>query len=357
MQTTARNKVLSDLQRELPHTAALLASRSSFADDLVTAWEHGATNSYSKHLLLTLLWSMPRSSRTSMLDDAVRAIAPFLSSANVHGFARRITGIAFRDATAAITELLVAGLFAQAGATVTFVPCTGSKTNDLVATRGGATVHVEIASLNISDENERAETCVQRVLAAWPASDREIPQELRGRARQHLDPGGGFVRTCEHNVLPLGNGSAAKQIKRLAGKKDDAQLRGKKDDAQGRPQNKMLVNSFWHEFGVSRQLALPTFDGTAGGSHTGHVYAATYGVPGDPIFTGFRFDDEDYPTEALRGPGILPRSKLLAAVAWIFHTEGPVVFERLDGYPHFTDEARALVRDALADDDGFSRLR
>jgi hypothetical protein len=346
---TARDKVLSDLRRELPHTAELLASRPSFADDLVTAWEHGATSSYSKHLLLTLLWSMPRSSRTSMLDVAVRAIAPSLSPANVHDFARRITGIAFRDATAAITELLVAGLFAQAEATVTFVARTDGKTNDLVATRGGATVHVEVASLNISDENERAGTRVQRALAAWPASDREIPQELRGLARQHLDPGGGFVRTCEYNVLPLGDGNAAKQIKRLARKKNDAQLRG-------RPQNKMLVNSFWHEFGVSRQLALPTFDGETG-RHTGHVYAATYGVPGAPVFTGFRFDDEDYPTEDLEGPGILPRSQILAAVAWIFHKGAPVVFERLDGDPHFTDEARTLVRDALADDDGFSRLR
>lgn len=346
---TAKDRVLSDLRRELPHLAELLASHPSFADDLVTAWEHGATDSYSKHPLLTLLWSMPRSERTSMLDVAVRAIAPSLSRADRHGFARRITGKAFRDATAAITELLVAGLFSQAEATVTVVARTNEKTSDLVATRGGATVHVEVASLNISDENERAETAVQRALAAWPASDREIPQELRGRMRQHLDPGGGFVRTCEYNVLPLGDGNAAKQIKRLAGKKNDAQLRG-------RPQNKMLVNSFWHEFGVPRQLALPTFEG-ATGRHTGHVYAATYGVPGDPVLTGFRFDDEDYPTENLQGPGILPRSKNLAAVAWIFYEGAPVVFERLDGDPHFTDEVRTLVRDALADDDGFSRLR
>jgi hypothetical protein len=35
----------------------------------------------------------------------------------------------------------------------------------------------------------------------------------------------------------------------------------------------------------------------------------------------------------------------------------PVVFERLDGDPHFTDEVRTLVRDAVADHDGFSRLR
>jgi hypothetical protein len=219
------------------------------------------------------------------------------------------------------------------------------KTNDLVATRGSATVYVEVASLNISDENERAETRVQRALAAWSASNREIPQELKGRARERLDPGGGFVRTCEFNVLPFGDGNTAKQIKRLARKKDDAQLRG-------HPQNKMLVNSFWHEFGVSRQLAFPTFDG-ATGRHTGHVYAATYGVRGDPVFTGFRFDDKDYPTEHLQVPGILPRSQILAAVAWIFHEGAPVVFERLDGDPYFTDEARTLVRDALADANGF----
>jgi hypothetical protein len=101
--------VLSDLRRELPHTTELLASRPSFADDLVRAWESGASDRFSKHLLLTLLWSIPRSSRTSMLDVAVRAIVPSLSPANVHDFVQRITGIAFRDATAAITELLVAG--------------------------------------------------------------------------------------------------------------------------------------------------------------------------------------------------------------------------------------------------------
>lgn len=56
--------------------------------------------------------------------------------------------------------------------------------------------------------------------------------------------------------------------------------------------------------------------------------------------------------------GILPRSKVLAAVGWIFHTGAPVVFERLVGAPHLTDEARVLVRDALVDEgDGFSRLR
>lgn len=351
METSAQDKVLTDLRRGLPQTAALLSCRRALADELVRVWEHGATDSYTKHPLLSLLWSQPTTPRAALLDGAVAAIAPLLSPRTVQDLARRITGGRdFREASAALTELLVAGLFAKAGASVSFVPRAQSRTNDLTASRGSATVHIEVASLNISDDNERSERDVQQAFAAWPASLREVPADLQGRARQHLDVGGGFVRFCEYDVHPLGAGSDAEKIRNLARKKSDAQLRGLGQD-------RMLVNSFWHEFGVPRQLALPTFDGSPG-MHTGHVYAATYGVPGDPILTGFRFDDEDVPTEEILTPGILPRSNVLGAVAWIFHSGAPVVFERLVGAPHLTDDARALVRDALVDPaDGFSMLR
>jgi len=339
-------KVNLELRALLPHTARFLEVCPGYERELVTAWQLGAM-SFGRHPLLSLLWSRPITGRIVEFDDAVRAVMPFLKPADARGLARRITkagSAGFRDATSAMAELLVAGLFARAGADVAFVACTDEKTNDIRASRDGATVHVEVASLNISDDNQRTETAVQQAVYAWSASSTDVPDELKGRAR-HSGDDSGFVRIVEYNVLPFGGGTIGQRITRLAGKKRDTQLRGVGP-------NTMIVNSFWHEFGVSRREALPTYQG-----HTGVVFAATYGLREDPILDGFRWDGQDTSTDSVKHPGILPRSNVLSGVAWLFHLGGPVVFERLDGTPHFNDEARRLVRDALDAGDCYSRFR
>jgi hypothetical protein len=162
MGPSAQDEVL--LRQALPQTAALLACLPTLADDLVG---HAAASSFTTHPLLSLLWSRPTTPRTTMLDTSVGAIAPTLPPQIAKSIARRIAvGRDFRDATAALTELLVAGLFANTGATVSFVPCARSRVNDLTVSRDGGTVHVEVASLNISDDNERTETGGKQGFAA-----------------------------------------------------------------------------------------------------------------------------------------------------------------------------------------------
>lgn len=312
-----------------PNLARVIRRLKDYEPRLLADWWRGADTG-EIHPAIQLIFA----------DDETRAMDLEAGLASIHlsdhveaDFARRIVGGSIaehRDSGAALTELLVGGKLARAGATVTFIPRGKTPMPDIAASRNGVTVTLEVSSGNVSDADRDADVGDAKAFHTWAAGTPK-PALKRGEASDY-----GAVRFLTKTVLPFGSGTFGTMVGRLATKKVDTQLVGHS--------NPILVRSFWHLFGVGRELCSENI-GSAASPRTGLLYAATYGYEGDPIFEGETFEGEPMVYSQQAGAGILTRSAVVAGVLWLFEKDSPVLLESPD--VHLEAPARELLLDAF----------
>ena len=105
------------------HIHDLVAHCDGYLGLLTSAWAEGVAIGQS-HPLVELLLSEHEVHRREALERGLASLT--LADALARGFARRIvqnSGMKATEATSALAELHVAGLFGRAGGTVTFIEC------------------------------------------------------------------------------------------------------------------------------------------------------------------------------------------------------------------------------------------
>jgi hypothetical protein len=316
-----------------PHLAKLVRHVADWEQILIEAWNLGAKTS-EIHPLIDLILAENAQQRRTDLETGLAELR--LTDRMAADFARRIvvkTIPGHRDSAAALTELYVGGRLAMVGATVSFIDRqTKTKTPDLTAVRHGVTVTLEVAAGNVSDQDRDQDVEDATAFHAW-RSGAVRPVLQRGEVSERY---GGWLRFLAKSAAPLGAGDRGEMVGRIASKKTDDQLKGWA--------NPVLVRSFWHMFGVSRNWCNANC-GSNEAPCTGLLFAATYGHEGDPIYEGETFDGEpiSYCTQA--GDGILVRSSIVRGVLWLFEEDPPVMFES-DRFA-LDAEARELLLDAF----------
>lgn len=335
---------MSEIQKALaacPAITRLVSAVPSYPAILDRAW-----NAYPRagevHPLIELLLGDNARTRRHELEAGIASLVA--RGATLDDHARRVVTASLAshdDATAALTELLVGGRFALAGSRVAFIPRRGSPSHEFTAARAGTRIAVEVQSV-MSPGTLRARHRGLRGVFFAQRGRRRFSRELRGHASR-----GDGVSMLALDDQPLGFGTISDQIRTLVGKK-------KARRQLGGTQNPVLVMSFWHKWGIGRAYCQRVMPSGA----TGVLYAATYGRRGDRLVefdsANERWRERQQPTD-----GILSRSRSVAAVAWVFQAEAPVVFENLDrrqsalGAP-----ARRLLLDAMGiPGDAVSRIR
>lgn len=335
---------LNNALARYPEIARLIGPAPETLASLHASWDRGATRSEMHplvHLLLCPDDDAQRVRRLQMLEDGLAALAlpeaelaPFRTRVNCEVPEAITKRQAEKDCTAALTELYLAGRFAVAGVRPRLVPADEDlgSTPDVEVAGADDPLTLEVRSVfgdeNVDlDNDERSEA-----FHAWNPRADEVPDNIRGQATARIE-NEGTIKILEGDGHPLGEGTIAAQVKRLALRKSPyRQLRG-------RP-NPVLVLSFWHAWGVTKSDCNNVNEHRRFGRTSGPLYAAAVGRTGDPLYVGHFA--HSLPPEVQTVDGHLVRTDHLAGILYLFFDGTAALFANLRA------AAPALDPDAVA---------